>query len=218
MWLITFPVIAVQLFIYFSIRRAAKNGWGYMLLVAGGWSIFTLGGAVFTAGLMLLQMITIIYATSRGVGNANTQPRQMNNKGGYFWLIGFLFLGYLAYLFIFDKNKTAIIKEPIASPPTTQYFYQETPQQPLNSSFPRRWEPGEIDKMDTRMREYEIVFDVSKEEKMVRSQPPSALDPQQSKEKSNTKSNATNRQGHKSDLRHCLDLPSREEIIKCTNK
>jgi hypothetical protein len=129
------------------------------------------------------------YRHGRPVGGANklttdkskkSSSEQGQNEGGSYWVLGLVILGYLGFLFLFDNNHASRIKEPIASPPTTQYFQQA--------------------------------------ETVVQLPPLSAPGPQQRVDKFNTNNIDTHRKKNKSDLRHCLGLPSNKEIINCTSE
>ena len=67
MWLLTVPVIAFQILIFFTITGAAKtSGKGGLALATIGWTAFTLFGSIFTMGLLLLQLFTIVIAYNVG--------------------------------------------------------------------------------------------------------------------------------------------------------
>lgn len=60
MGLLTIGVLGFQALIFASMYLAAKLGRHALNTCAGAWTLFTLLGSIATAGLMLLQMITIV--------------------------------------------------------------------------------------------------------------------------------------------------------------
>jgi hypothetical protein len=67
MWLLTIPVIIFQVAIFSTITgAAATSGRSGLTLTTVGWVAFTLFGSIFTAGLLLLQLITIFVAYGIG--------------------------------------------------------------------------------------------------------------------------------------------------------
>lgn len=60
MELLTIGVFGFQALIFVSMLVASKIGRQALNTCAGAWTLFTLLGSIATAGLMLLQMITII--------------------------------------------------------------------------------------------------------------------------------------------------------------
>lgn len=66
MALLTIPVVLFQLLILGSILLGAKMGKGWFLTAIILWTAFTLFGSIFTMGLLLLQLITIVFSYKLG--------------------------------------------------------------------------------------------------------------------------------------------------------
>lgn len=66
MALLTIPVLLFQLLILGSILLAAKMGKGWFVAATALWAAFTLLGSIYTMGLLLLQLITIILSYKMG--------------------------------------------------------------------------------------------------------------------------------------------------------
>lgn len=65
---LTIGVVGFQLAILISIPLAARGGRNSFYTALAGWIIFTLIGGIATAGLMFLQLFTIIFAANIGAG------------------------------------------------------------------------------------------------------------------------------------------------------
>lgn len=66
MALLTIPVLLFQLLILGSMLLAAKMGKGWFLVATVLWTAFTLFGSIYTMGLLLLQLITIVIGYRMG--------------------------------------------------------------------------------------------------------------------------------------------------------
>lgn len=66
MVLLTIPVILFQLLIFGSMLLAAKMGKGWFWTATALWTAFTLFGSIYTMGLLLLQLITIVFSYKMG--------------------------------------------------------------------------------------------------------------------------------------------------------
>ena len=101
-YLLSIGVIAFQLAILITIIGAGRAGKKALNLVTLGWICFTLFGSIFTAGLLLLQLLTI--AVAYAIGNpspkAKNQPVPEQGKatsGESSWaLIAFLIVAGVA--------------------------------------------------------------------------------------------------------------------------
>lgn len=64
--LLTIPVLLFQLLILGSMLLAAKMGKGWFWAATILWTAFTLFGSIYTMGLLLLQLITIVFSYKLG--------------------------------------------------------------------------------------------------------------------------------------------------------
>ena len=73
-YLLSVGVIAFQIAILVTIVGAARIGKNSLTLTTLGWTVFTLFGSIFTAGLLLLQLATIFIAYSIGKKLISANP------------------------------------------------------------------------------------------------------------------------------------------------
>jgi hypothetical protein len=102
--LLTFGVLAFQLAIVITVVSASRFGRREMRLVTACWVLFTLFGSIFTAGLLLLQLLTIF--VSYGVGARNLRTRHavtqnvrpatkaVSNNSSRVWVFIFLLVAF----------------------------------------------------------------------------------------------------------------------------
>lgn len=188
MWLLTIPVIIFQIFIFASITGAASNGKGSMLATAAGWTLFTLFGSIFTAGLLLLQLFTIAIAISAG-SSITPKPKQETvpppKKDDNDWIGGLVVIvvaGIWLYSKIDSKPNT-----PTAQPATT-YNSQSTPE----SSYTPSTAPIDI---------------MAGSKNIIQSAP-----------YKNSGGGYSPRQHTKRDMSECLNLKTDAEIARCADR
>ena len=90
MELITIGVFGFQALIFLTMWIAGKIGRQALNTCAGAWTLFTLLGSIATAGLMLLQMITIVasylYIARRPKSASPALPtKSFSEKAGDVW-------------------------------------------------------------------------------------------------------------------------------------
>ena len=89
MELITIGVFGFQALIFLSMWIAVKINRQALNTCAGAWTLFTVLGSIATAGLMLLQMITIIasyiYVTRSKIISPGLPKKSFSEKAGDVW-------------------------------------------------------------------------------------------------------------------------------------
>lgn len=93
MELLTIGVLGFQALIFVSMLIASKMGRQALNTCTGAWVLFTLLGSIATAGLMLLQLVTIIAsyiyvlpAQKTATSAAPTKPQKsFSEKAGVAW-------------------------------------------------------------------------------------------------------------------------------------
>ena len=170
MYLLTIPVILFQLAIYFSISAAGKAGTARLIAVTGIWTLFTLFGSIFTAGLLLLQLCTIMVAYGKGRKNAamlrtkqdsppaDSIPSQQGNSTSKSEGIALLILGVVLFVGVWmlmsnstsqSKHQTSVQRSATAEIParaTTAAMQAE----PLVQAAPRGQQSKSLKNADAR--------------------------------------------------------------------
>lgn len=187
-YLLTGGVIAFQFAILFSVTGAARFGRKALLIATVGWILFTLFGSIVTAGLMLLQLLTISVAYKLGslitrkkltsintsvpasvppvVASTPTTPRSQQNI--WYWFVATVCLSVV-----------------------TTYMYNAATEKPVPS--PTAFAPTPLQ-----------VQPIAHESTSITAE-------------RNVISPANNQRDMKADLRHCLDRSSATAVTRCIN-
>ena len=189
-YLLTAGVLGFQALIFVTIVGAGAIGRGKLWLVTAGWVAFTLFGSIFTAGLLLLQLLTIAvsYAVgSAAAGRSATQPEVQTvvvppkteepGSSGYQTLMNVLMVGGILWLVYHFGGQTK------QAAPT--HAVRMAPVAPVEAQA---------------------------DSAAVKAKPTAASRNDQASKRIDRKNHVT------SDFRHCLSLKTNQEIAKCAER
>ena len=190
-YLLTAGVLGFQVVIFLTIVGAGAIGRGKLWLVTAGWVAFTLFGSIFTAGLLLLQLLTIAVSYSVGsaaAGRGAAQPEaqavvappkaEEPGSSGFETLKALLIVGGIIWLVYISFGSTHQVAPELAA--------QTVPVVPVFQAQAKPRAPQ--------------------------------LKPKASSRHGQTSQRTTRKNSSTSDLRHCLTLKTNQAIAKCTEQ